>query len=672
MGATLDRLKSEGKIKCLIDYRQSLEKEQITSTAVSSYTQPISYVNAEMGRALRSNEGAYASYANGVYSDLTSGGCVLVFLDNFDINSKGAGQLSCFTAARNGGVLDWQFLFTHNNLIQFSNGVTSSSGTAADVPTYMFGARNNGSGSNTDFYQNGAKLSGSAVVSVTTNAQLLTVGNINSVPQFRNCPVPIYQVVITDNTVTEQEISAIYSEFLSEQGATLEEYELKGCPDTPDTDAVLHLDFQSIDGAGNLLDLSQNGNTGVVSGGLRLNQPSIFGKSIGFVADDLKGVTVADTDDLSFTDNIFTISFWVNFNDLSAANLGILQKATPGANYEYSIYGTGGSSIAFVAFSLGGSGVYNHTSISTSNFQVGRWSHVVFDADGANSRVIIDGVTVSTVAKSANDMANGTAPLLIGRGQIGATVYSMDGSLASLKIYSDLRGDDWVAEEYSRGAQVLLDNYDLKNVPPTTFTVPNGSPIPFTNYKVAAQNATVVENSDGNKFINGTNIISIITRPQEQAYGTWVYEAGNFGVFSLRIGFIANSELTSSASGQYGYYVVLRNSQAVQLIRSVSGGSESILLSSATSYYDFNTYYKLAVTRSTSGVFNLYIKGGAYTDWQLVDVTGGSGTNPVTDNTYKSADVNFESVDAESGGRFRHLGTHFGALTLDEIKSFYK
>ena len=63
-------------------------------------------------------------------------------------------------------------------------------------------------------------------------------------------------------------------------------------------------------------------------------------------------------------------------------------------------------------------------------------------------------------------------------------------------------------------------------------------------------------------------------------------------------------------------------------------------------YIAINTWYRIRITRSTSGVFTVYILGGNFTNWTLVSTTGGSGTNPVTDNTYTTSSYFVMDLDA--------------------------
>ena len=70
--------------------------------------------------------------------------------------------------------------------------------------------------------------------------------------------------------------------------------------------------------------------------------------------------------------------------------------------------------------------------------------------------------------------------------------------------------------------------------------------------------------------------------------------------------------------------------------------------------------YDIRITRSATGVFTSYIKGGAFADWTLIDPTGGSGTNPVTDNTHTTSCC--ATIDMDAGDTFHKDEQYAGVL----------
>jgi len=113
----------------------------------------------------------------------------------------------------------------------------------------------------------------------------------------------------------------------------------------------------------------------------------------------------------------------------------------------------------------------------------------------------------------------------------------------------------------------------------------------------------------------------------EAAYGTWEFWVNKAADSATSINFIA-SNLTPGASGNYG--LVLDTDESIDLIER----GVATLFTTAASYISISTWYGFKITRSGLGVFTVYIKGGAFgNDWTIIDVSGGSGTNPITDTT---------------------------------------
>lgn len=102
--------------------------------------------------------------------------------------------------------------------------------------------------------------------------------------------------------------------------------------------------------ATNVYDRSGNGNDGILKGGLTNSDQSEGQNRQQLNFDGVNDfVEISDNDTLSFANNTFTMSFWINLSDLT--NYGIIRKG--GGPWEYSIYNSG-SEIAFVGWNTGG------------------------------------------------------------------------------------------------------------------------------------------------------------------------------------------------------------------------------------------------------------------------------------------------------------------------------
>jgi len=158
----------------------------------------------------------------------------------------------------------------------------------------------------------------------------------------------------------------------------------------------------------------------------------------------------------------------------------------------------------------------------------------------------------------------------------------------------------------------------------------------------------------GTKYLectaNGT-----VAFPSDQAYGTWEFDLyKGADANSVDISFISDVLIPGVSSG---YFIRLQNDQSIDL-REYVGGSGSVKFTTAASYIDSEVWYRIKITRTLDGEFTVEIMGGAFgvDDWMLVDVSGGSGTNPIIDNTFVASIYFVLAIDG--GDRIANLITY--------------
>jgi hypothetical protein len=146
-----------------------------------------------------------------------------------------------------------------------------------------------------------------------------------------------------------------------------------------------------------------------------------------------------------------------------------------------------------------------------------------------------------------------------------------------------------------------------------------------------------------------TKVISCSTAgllymPSTQAYGTWefdIYKGGDGG--SLLLG-VANGVIGGwNAVGQTGMTFGIISDESIGIL--IGGGYS---MRTTASYVSNNTWYKIKITRTSAGVITLWIRGGIYSGWTLVDLTGGTGTNPVTNTSFSTA--NYMNLTSGNSG----------------------
>jgi hypothetical protein len=144
--------------------------------------------------------------------------------------------------------------------------------------------------------------------------------------------------------------------------------------------------------------------------------------------------------------------------------------------------------------------------------------------------------------------------------------------------------------------------------------------------------------------------------PQESAYGTTEFsfnKASN--VNDIWVYFISQTSGTYLTTGGPGY--VCRITGTGIEVRRVNGvGSTTTIMVAGSVVLTNPTWYTIRITRSYSGVFTMWIKGGSYTNWTLV------GT--ATDNTHTTS--NYIVIDNDANDMIS-LGSVDGEYTIKKM-----
>lgn len=162
---------------------------------------------------------------------------------------------------------------------------------------------------------------------------------------------------------------------------------------------------------------------------------------------------------------------------------------------------------------------------------------------------------------------------------------------------------------------------------------------------------------------------------QADAYGLVFDGIINKGVLSSRIQelyFIA-SDTTSRSSTNTGYLFIFNSDDSIQLYR-MNGGGVTFLSNTGAAYMENDKDYRVFVWRNETvnefvtgaiGTIATYIQGKSKpitsknyeipdtNDMELIDVLGGSGSNPITDNTYTGS--NFIVLDFDAGNQISKI-----------------
>jgi hypothetical protein len=225
--------------------------------------------------------------------------------------------------------------------------------------------------------------------------------------------------------------------------------------------------------------------------------------------------------------------------------------------------------------------------------------------------------------------------------------------ISDLKFYSDEKNQIF-AQKYNNNFNQIAFKDDFRfepadgtNILPKDYIQGTGS------FKIGEITSFVSKELD--IFIKYMECTSsgYISHKNTQAYGIYdffIYKGADAN--QLNVYFINDRD---NISNENGYAFIVDNNEAIILSRR-DVGAGTTLFSTSNSYIANSTWYKIRIERNRAinefhtgniGSIRALIKGGAFSwnDWVVVDVSGGSGTNPVLDNTHAISSNSVYDID---------------------------
>ncbi len=178
------------------------------------------------------------------------------------------------------------------------------------------------------------------------------------------------------------------------------------------------------------------------------------------------------------------------------------------------------------------------------------------------------------------------------------------------------RGDPYTP---ATGDPLFLDNIQTARV-----TLANQTSGKLSNTPYTIESGTWALNEDaatGERYIQCV-ASGLISRRNLEAYGTWEVGLYHCDACTTRFGF-AMPDRTAASAG--GFRLEVGPTENVRIIEN----GVAVLTQALAAYVLPTTAYRYRVTRSVLGVMTTYIKGGSFTNWTLLDSSGG-GSNPAT------------------------------------------
>ena len=138
-----------------------------------------------------------------------------------------------------------------------------------------------------------------------------------------------------------------------------------------------------------------------------------------------------------------TLELWY-YHDTSTTNEGLLGKWSAGTNNESYLFLKNSADIRFYIFAT------DTTSI-TASIPASGWYHVIGTYDGANQRIYLNGVEITSTAKTGT-IVNSSEVLEIGRYYKGP--YEQTGQLAQPRIYNRALSAEEIQRNFNAGKNI--------------------------------------------------------------------------------------------------------------------------------------------------------------------------------------------------------------------------
>lgn len=409
--------------------------------------------------------------------------------------------------------------------------------------------------------------------------------------------------------------------------------------------------------AGKVFDMSGNGNHGAILRGKSLN--TVMGPALSFIDSDDLGVNCGSDASTNLT-GAMTLSGWVFKPDITAQTYMIRRD-----NYGVSLVGAGAVNLVYF-YTRNAADTGSDANALSVDFDPGNWVHfaAVFDPIAQTKVVYANGVAGTPVSKTDGGVPSSPASDLL-LGTNGSATFP--GVLRNVQIFNVAKDADWVMSEYQKGARQVTFKTDF-GARETIAAVGAPSKLTNTPWEVVSGTHEIITTT-----INGTPVKAIrcvtagrvaipasLFRVGEAGaarggFKFWVYigVAGN----TPRLAFVGNQTSRPFDAGFDGYAIRFLNSETFE-IREFTNGVATSLMASPSTLLASDRWNEFEVTVGDGGVIT------AYMDGQIIDVSGGTGANPVTDASHTTS--KFLVLDPDAGDMLA-LGSVDGEYALEKI-----
>jgi hypothetical protein len=399
-----------------------------------------------------------------------------------------------------------------------------------------------------------------------------------------------------------------------------------------------------------LVDLTGNGNDGV-PGKSSIVEPTILGNfrrylpNSGAAGSALGGANAFPLGDL-------TVSCWVRKDPGSVSTDWIF-------NY-FNGFGTDAWGVRFISgTSIGIYDDIDNADASLYSTAVPRGSlvHCVAQMKANENLLFINKELAGSGTYSSDNWASFSGTLYHGSRYLVSGPVA--GIVSPLMIYSEAKSAEWIEREYEKGAQAIQFRTDFgvaeSEENQTAWRL--GGAANMSPFDIVSGTWNI-----GHEWIDGVLMKKVrCVAPGVVALPTTLFDAtptgAAFGGFrfwfkkaagsDLIVGFISDSNNYSGADN--GYRMQFRPAENVRLQKRVAGSSSN-LFETVASYFTADVWHCCDLPRRYDGRFTVYLGN------VLVDPSGGSGSNPVTDLAITTSE--YMLVSAGAGDEIGYCDEH--------------
>ena len=250
---------------------------------------------------------------------------------------------------------------------------------------------------------------------------------------------------------------------------------------------------------------------------------------------------------------------------------------------------------------------------------------VIWDTITNFYTICINGVNINPITSTTTEVTD------VNRISVGTY---FNGEINNVKFYNKILSEEEIKKEHNFFVSPVIVE-DFQNEPVGNFP---------REWQEGIGSYEVKEDTTGDKYLECTsNGVAYIQ--SKNIYGEYEFDiCKKTSGTSYSISFISDKNDTTVASVANKYQIDSLSNENLRLNR---GGTIN-LFTTNSNYIEANTVYTIKITRSVDGEFTCFIRGGNFGNtYTIIDTIGGSGSNPIIDNTYTSS--NYFVVDLDTG-----------------------